>query len=257
MDADALRLATACADEARLIARRAFRSALEVERKADATPVTAVDREIERRLRARIAGARPQDGILGEEHGADGTSRRRVWVVDPIDGTKAFITGSPLFGTLIALVDEGVPALGIVEMPALRERFVGIDGVATMNGRPCRVRPCPRLADASLYTIAPEALEHVPGLDRALGDAVALRRYGGDCYAYCQLALGWVDLVVESGMAPYDFLALVPVVTGAGGIITDWHGAPLTLESDGTVIAAGSPEVHAEALALVERHTGA
>jgi inositol-phosphate phosphatase / L-galactose 1-phosphate phosphatase / histidinol-phosphatase len=256
MDRDALRLAAACADDARRIARGAFRSVVAVERKADATPVTAVDREIERRLRARIADARPEDGILGEEHGAEGTSRRRVWVVDPIDGTKAFITGSPLFGTLIALVDDGVPALGIVEMPALRERFVGVDGAATMNGRPCRVRPCPRLADASFYSPGPETLA-VAGLDHALGDAVALRRYGGDCYAYCQLALGWVDLVVESGMAPYDFLALVPVVTGAGGTITDWHGAPLSLQSDGNVIAAGSPEVHAEALALIARHTGA
>jgi fructose-1,6-bisphosphatase/inositol monophosphatase family enzyme len=172
-----------------------------------------------------------------------------VWVLDPIDGTKAFITASPLFGTLIALAHDRVPVLGVIEVPALGERFTGAGGSTTLDGRPCRVRPCASLAEAACSTISPDGLP--PAVDRALSAAVGLRRWGGDCYAYCQLALGGIDLVVETDMAPHDYMALVPVVTGAGGIITDWSGAPLRLRSGGAVLAAGSPQVHSEALALL------
>jgi myo-inositol-1(or 4)-monophosphatase len=246
-----VRLAHALADEARAVALRHFREPLAVDRKADDTPVTVADREIERRLRAGLAEARPLDGVLGEEEGPTRPDARRLWVIDPIDGTKAFITGSPLFGTLIALVEDGRPTLGVVEVPALGERFVGAGGATTLAGRPCRTRACHALGDAALSTIGPETLARVPEIDRALSDAVALRRYGGDCYAYCQLALGFLDLVVETGMAPHDFLALVPVVTGAGGVISDWRGERLTVGSAGEVVAAGSPEVHEQALALL------
>jgi inositol-phosphate phosphatase/L-galactose 1-phosphate phosphatase/histidinol-phosphatase len=137
-----LRLALALADDAREIARRWFRTGLAVERKADATAVTRADREIEARMRERLAEERPDDGIVGEEHGAEHADRRRVWVLDPIDGTNAFITASPLFGTLIALSDAGIPRLGVVELPALAERLVGHDGVTTLDGVACQVRPC-------------------------------------------------------------------------------------------------------------------
>jgi histidinol phosphatase-like enzyme (inositol monophosphatase family) len=244
-----LELALALADDAREIARRWFRTGLAVERKADATPVTRADREIEARMRSRLAAERPDDGIVGEEHGAERVERRRVWVLDPIDGTNAFFTASPLFGTLIALSEGGLPSLGVVELPALGERLVGRDGAATRDGVACRVRPCERLADAVCATPGPRALP--PHIDAALWDAVAMRRWGGDCYAYCQLAMGGIDLVVEQGMAPHDFMALVPVVTGAGGVITDWTGAPLTLASGGQVVAAATPRLHQEALALL------
>ena len=250
---DDLRLAHGLAGEARAIARRHYRSGVAVERKADDTPVTAADREIEARLRELIAQQRPGDGVLGEEQGADGADRERVWVLDPIDGTSAFISASPLFGTLIALTVAGAPVLGLVELPALGERFVASGGRATVDGRPCRTRDAEGLADAVCATPAPGALPEA--VDRALDAAVARRRWGGDCYAYCQVALGGVDVVVERGMAPHDYLALVPVVTGAGGAITDWDGRALTLGSGaGEVVAAGSAEVHAEALALIAEH---
>ncbi len=249
-----MQLANALADEARAVARRGFRRRLAVDRKADATPVTAIDREIERRLRERIATQRPGDGVLGEEHGCDGAGRARVWIIDPIDGTKSFITGSPLFGSLVALVQDGEPVLGVIEMPALHERFIGAGGSTTLAGRRCAASNRADLARASCSTTEPGSLG---ALDAALDRAVALRRYSADCYAYCQLALGCIDLVVEIGLKPYDFLPLVPVVRGAGGVISDWAGEPLRIDSAGDVLAAATPELHARALALIATHADA
>jgi inositol-phosphate phosphatase/L-galactose 1-phosphate phosphatase/histidinol-phosphatase len=240
------------ADLARPLARRWYRADLEVERKADDSPVTLADREIETALRARIAQRHPGDGILGEEHGREGLDRERVWVVDPIDGTKSFITGSPLFGTLVALTRDGRPEVGIIEVPVLGERFAGDGRTASLDGAPLRTRSCTTLADAIISTAPPEAF---PGdfaaASVALSGVGTLRRWGGDCYMYAQLALGFVDLVVEAILQPYDFAALVPVVQGAGGVITDWSGAPLTTSSAGDVVAAATPELHRQALTLL------
>jgi histidinol phosphatase-like enzyme (inositol monophosphatase family) len=173
-------------------------------------------------------------------------------VIDPIDGTKSFISGMPTFGTLIALLDGGTPVLGVVDHPALRERWVGRVGLPTRcNGVVCRTSACTLLADAGLYATTPDMFK---GAARTRFEAVSgrarMRRFGGDCYAYALLASGFIDAVIEAGLQPYDFLALVPVIEGAGGVITDWQGRPLGLDSDGQVVAAATRALHRE---LTER----
>jgi inositol-phosphate phosphatase/L-galactose 1-phosphate phosphatase/histidinol-phosphatase len=226
-----------------------FRSGVAIDDKADTTPVTAADREAEAAMRKMIGDAFPDHGILGEEHGAERVDAAYVWVLDPIDGTKSFVTGKPLFGTLIALLREGTPIVGVIDMPALDERWIGVDGrPTTFNGRPARVRPCPDLGRAWLYASSPHMF---PGADAEAFERLRLKSraaiYGADCYAYGLLASGTVDLVCEATTQPHDYCALVPVVTGAGGVISDWHGRPLGLQSDGRVLAAGDPSMHATA----------
>jgi myo-inositol-1(or 4)-monophosphatase len=173
----------------------------------------------------------------------------QLWVLDPIDGTKSFITGMPLFGTLIAFVEEGVPQLGIIEMPALCERWSASRGVTAFGGNPCRVSGCLAIEDARIYTASPDIFSPADweAYDR-LSRRAAIRRFGGDCYQYGLLASGHCDLVVEASLMPYDFMALVPVVEGAGGRITDWEGRPLGLHSDGRVVASASAALHDRAL---------
>jgi inositol-phosphate phosphatase/L-galactose 1-phosphate phosphatase/histidinol-phosphatase len=234
-------LAHRLADAAGAVQRHYFRSPVSVETKDDDSPVTIADREAEAAMRDLIAEVFPGHGIYGEEHGQERLDAEFVWVLDPIDGTKSFITGRPLFGTLIALAHEGRPVLGVIDQAILRERWLGVAGAGTShNGRLVRVRPCPRLEDAVLLTTSPDLFEPE---ERAaftrVHERVRLPLYGGDCYGYGQLALGFVDLVIEAGLAPYDFMALAPVVEGAGGQLTDWQGRALDLNSVGQVIAAG------------------
>ncbi len=235
------------------IVRRHFRTRIAVEVKADKTPVTLADREAEAAMRELIERAHPDHGILGEEYGPERVEAEYVWVLDPIDGTKSFITGVPLFGTLIALARRGVPVLGIIDQPVLGERWIGAEGrPSRLDGAPIATRPCPDLARAALFTTSPDMFE---GADaeayRRLAARVGLVRHGADCYAYGLLAAGFADLVVEAGLKPYDFCALAPVIAGAGGVISDWDGDALTLASDGRVAAAGDPARHAEALAAL------
>ncbi len=176
-----------------------------------------------------------------------------VWVLDPIDGTKSFISGVPLFGTLIALARHGRPILGIIEQPISRERWVGADGRATThNARPIRCRACPGIAAATVFATSPDMF---PGADAAaftrVSRAAKLTRYGADCYAYGLVALGFVDVVIEASLKPYDFSAMLPIIEGAGGIATDWQGAPLGLSSDGRVLIAGDKRTHSDALDLL------
>ena len=238
--------AEALADAVRPIALRHFRSGLAIDSKDDASPVTIADRDAETAMRALIEDAYPEHGILGEEHGRVRTDAELVWVLDPIDGTQSFVTGKPLFGTLIALARAGRPILGVMDMPALGERFVGVAGrKTTFDGETAAARPCAGLADAWLYATSPQMFP--PGDFEAFeGLRQQCRRtiYGAECYAYGLLAAGHVDLVVESTMQPYDYAALVPIVEGAGGTITDWTGSPLTLKSDGRVLAAGDAGLH-------------
>jgi len=236
------------ADLARQLARAHFRTTTAFERKADASPVTLADQAIEAALRAAIAARFPAHAILGEEAGLT-TGDEHLWVVDPIDGTKSFITGMPLFGALIAFAEAGVPQVGVIEMPALGERWVGVPGATSLNGAPARVSGCTALEQARIHTTSPDffAADDWARYD-ALSQRAAIRRFGGDCYQYGLLASGHCDLVVETSLQPYDFMALVPVVEGAGGVMTDWHGAPLRLGSDGRVVASASPALHAEAL---------
>ncbi|AGP42313.1 histidinol-phosphate phosphatase [Sorangium cellulosum So0157-2] len=233
--------------------RRYFRKGIEADDKADASPVTVADREAEAAMRELLAARAPGHGIVGEELGRENASAELVWVLDPIDGTKAFITGKPLFGTLIALLHRGRPVLGVIDQPVLGERWIGALGRATTwNGAPARVRACAGLSQARLSTTGPQ---YFPEGEARAFDAVAARAklvsYGGDCYQYGLVASGSVDVVVEYGLKLHDFAALVPVIAGAGGIMTDWDGCPLDAASAGDVVAAGDPRAHAEVLAAL------
>lgn len=246
-------LAERLAEAARPVIRKYFRTPVAVDDKPDDSPVTIADREAEAAMRVLIAETYPQHGILGEEHGRHNVDAEWVWVLDPIDGTKAFITGKPSFGTLIALAHRGRPVLGIIDQAILGERWLGADGhPTTLNGAPARVRGCDALAKAYAYTTGPEFFDSttLPAWNR-IAASVKQPRYGCDCYAYALLASGFVDLVVEAGLKPYDYSALVPVIANAGGTVTDWNGAPLTIHSDGRVCAAGDARLHAQALQVL------
>lgn len=253
VSAELVALANDLADAARPIVTRHFRTQVTIDDKSDSSPVTIADRDAETAMRALLSKRVPQHGCFGEEHGAERTDAEYVWVLDPIDGTKAFITGLPVFGTLIALLHRGTPVLGIIDQPISRERWLGVDGQpSTLNGQPIKVRACGTLGAAYMYSTAPQMFKG-PQLARheKLADAVKAFRWGGDCYAYGLLAAGHVDLVVENDLKLYDFAALVPVVRGAGGTITDWRGKPLDMNSDGSMIAAGDPAVHRAAMAAL------
>lgn len=248
-----VQLANALADAARPIAARYFRTQVAIDDKTDNSPVTIADREAETAMRDLLTRHVPDHGVFGEEHGAVRTDAEYVWVLDPIDGTKAFITGLPIFGTLVALLHRGKPVMGIIDQPILKERWLGVEGQrATFNGTPISVRACDALAKAYMYSTAPIMF---PGAyekpHEALTRMVKLFRWGGDCYAYGLLASGHVDLVVEASLKLYDFAALVPVVKGAGGLITDWRGKELDMQSDGSVLAAGDAAVHRAAMGVL------
>ncbi|MBK1663455.1 histidinol-phosphatase [Rhodospirillum rubrum] len=235
-----------------------FRTPLTVDDKDDASPVTAADRDSEAAMREVITRAYPDHGVIGEEHGSERTDAEFVWVLDPIDGTGAFITGKPSFGTLIGLCHNGVPVLGAINQPILNERWIGGQGLgASFNGKTIACRPCPALNRAALYTTAPELFAR-PGDAEAferLRRRAKLRRYGCDCYAYGLVALGFADLVVETGLKIYDYAALAPIVTAAGGVMTDWENRPLTLASADRVIASGDLALHREVLAVIAEQT--
>ena len=250
-----LALAETLADAAGNIIRGYFRKKIGVEQKSDRTPVTIADRAAEKAMRRVIEVSFPLDGIIGEELGRTRADADYVWVLDPIDGTKSFISGVPLFGTLIALTYRGAPVLGVIDQPIARERWVGAVGrKTTFNGRAIKTRRCPRLGDATLYATSPEmfAKGNAAAFAR-LREKVKLARYGADCYAYGLLASGFIDLVVEADLKPYDYCALLPIIEGAGGRMSDWRGRALTLKSDGRVIASGDPALIAKARAVLAK----
>jgi inositol-phosphate phosphatase/L-galactose 1-phosphate phosphatase/histidinol-phosphatase len=243
---DQLALAEALADAAGAVIRRYFRSTMTVDDKADASPVTVADREAEAAMRRLIEARFPTHGILGEEYGETRTGADWIWVLDPIDGTKSFISGVPLFGTLIALLHQGVPVLGIIDQPISRERWRGSAGApSTLNGAAIRTRRCADLAAASLFATAPDMFAGDDSVAfRRLQGSVKLTRFGSDCYAYGLLAAGFIDCVVEASLKPYDYCAMVPIIEGAGGAASDWQGKPLGLASDGRVACAGDKSLH-------------
>ncbi len=235
-----------------------FRTALSIEDKGPTgafDPVTAADHAAEAAMRALIRGTFPDHGIVGEEYGDERADAEYVWVLDPIDGTKSFMCGMPAWGTLIALMRFGEPVFGVMNQPFTGERFSGDGGASRYSGpageRDLRVRPCATLAEAVLFTTSPRLMNSA---DRAafgrVEDATRLSRYGGDCYAYCMLAAGHVDLVIETELKPYDVLPLVPIIAGAGGIITNWDNGPP--HAGGRIIAAGDARVHAAAMAMLK-----
>lgn len=249
-----LPLAGRVADVAGEVICRYYRRPVAVESKLDASPVTIADREAERAMRELIRAHYPDHGIEGEEFGAERPDAELIWHLDPIDGTKSFIIGRPLFGTLIAVSHRGQPLLGLIDQCILGERWIGLrGGGAGLNGDPIHVRSCPALGEAVLGVTSP--LMFAAGAQSAafarVQQAVRYAVFGGDCYTYGLLAMGFVDLVIEADLDPYDFMALVPVIESAGGVMTDWRGEALHPTSDGRIVAAGDPRVHAAALRLL------
>ncbi len=249
-DHDLIALAHQLADAAGVVLRRYYRAAIDADDKDDGSPVTIADREAEIAMRALLAERAPGHGVIGEELGRTREDAEVVWVLDPIDGTRAFITGKPLFTTLIGVLFRGSPVLGLIDQPIVGDRWLGAAGRATVLGdRPARARVCPSLARARLSTTGPQYFDAAAkrAFDRVAAQA-RLVSYGGDGYQYGLVASGGLDLVIESGLKLHDFAALAAVVEGAGGVITDWRGQPLGAASDGSVIAAGDARVHADAL---------
>jgi inositol-phosphate phosphatase/L-galactose 1-phosphate phosphatase/histidinol-phosphatase len=241
-----LEAALEISEAAAAIPMRYFRSGIAVEDKSDDSPVTIADRETEEQIRRAILERFPSHGILGEEFGRSDTAGEYTWVVDPIDGTRSFIAGLPLFGMLLGIMYGGVMQAGVIRMPALNECFAGArSGGATMNGMPIRCRPSPGLQRASIFiNEANRLLTHHPERLKRLMGVGHLRRFSNDCYPFGLLAMGLIDVVVDCDLQPYDYLPIAPVVEAAGGVITDWKGRKLGLDSDGTVLAAGGPELH-------------
>jgi inositol-phosphate phosphatase / L-galactose 1-phosphate phosphatase / histidinol-phosphatase len=238
-------LAARLADAAGAAIRPYFRSDFSHEAKSDSSPVTEADRAAELAIRAILDAEYPNDGIIGEEFGVkEGTSGRN-WVLDPIDGTVSFMAGRPIFGTLIALLEDGWPVLGVIDQCISGERWIGAAGrETTLNGVSVHTRPCRELSDAVLASTGPQYFDnHSAEHFMALAAKTAHKRmvWGGDCYNYGLLAAGHLDLVVESGLKLHDIAALVPIVEGAGGMMCDWNGEPLHVASEGHVIALGDP----------------
>jgi histidinol phosphatase-like enzyme (inositol monophosphatase family) len=243
------------------IIRPQFRKPMAVANKAGQSafdPVTKADKGAERAIARLIRARAPDHGLVGEEFGNERAAAALKWVVDPIDGTRSFITGSPLWGTLIGLLHEGAPVLGIMDQPYTGERFWTAEKAAHARDvagktRRVRTRACPQIADALLMTTSPDLFAEgaeADGFGR-VKRAVRMARYGGDCYAYCLLAAGFVDLIVEAGLKSYDVVALIPIVERAGGRMTTWDGRPAT--EGGRIVASGDPKLHDKVLKLLAR----
>ena len=246
-------LANRLADAAGEIIRPYFRAIDTSETKADESPVTAADRAVEMRIRDILSEERPQDGIFGEEFGVKKSESGLTWVIDPIDGTKPFISGRATFGTLIALCDEDEAILGVIDQPIVKDRWVGIQGEETLhNGQVCKVRTCPSLKEARCSSTSPGMFFHREAdFIKKWKEQVHFITWGGDCISYGLLASGHLDLVIEADLKPYDFLAHIPIIEGAGGRMCDWQGQPLGLSSGKEVIAVGDLALLEGALRLV------
>ena len=237
-----------------------FGKGMDVENKAGPgafDPVTAADKAAERIIRKHIAEAHPDHAILGEEYGGALADDGYTWVIDPIDGTKAFITGTPLWGTLIGLAHQGQAVLGLMDQPFTGERVWAAGSTSQWRQpdgriRRLKTRACPRLGDAMLGTTSPDLLSEAElAAFRTLQADARLTRYGGDCYAYCLVAAGHIDLVVECGLKPHDVMALIPIIEQAGGRITTWDGS--RAEGGGRVVAAGDPRLHEAVLERLQK----
>lgn len=249
-------LANRLADASRPILRSYYRRKIDVDIKSDASPVTRADREAEAAIRSLINATYPEHGIFGEELGKERESAEYVWVLDPLDGTRAFVTGRPTFGTLIALTRNGAPLLGVIDMPVLGDRWIGATGRPTrLNGERVEARACGRLGEAYLSASIPLMFDTAE--KRLKFEAVQAKArsttFGGDCYQYGMVATGFLDIVIECSLVEYDYLALTPIIEGAGGRITDWRGNGLKMGSGDRVIATGDARLHDEALALLAK----
>ncbi len=238
------------ADISGRVIRRYFRQPNGLSAKDDLSPVTTADLEAEQEMRMAIAAAYPEHGIIGEEFGNVQTKSDYTWMLDPIDGTASFMIGRPIFGTLISLLKNGTPILGIINQPITAERWIGANGQSILNGEKISTRKNLPLSQAVLCTTSPDYLfsEKAKEFFASVSKKARYTVYGGDCYSYGLLAAGLVDAVIESGLKPHDFCALRPIIEGAGGVFADWRGQEITLDSSGDVIAAGNRKLLEEIL---------
>jgi len=245
--------AIAAADLARTITLKYFRQNIDIENKVDSSPVTVADQETEAAIKALILKNHPAHGFFGEESGDQTSEESWRWIVDPIDGTKAFANGSPTFGTLISLIHNDNPVLGIIDHAALGERWIGLSGQpTTCNGETCKTSQISELQDASVNCTTIDMFDPAGfQLFNQLSSACRYRTFGGDCFSYGLLASGHAHLVCEADLKPYDFMALVPVIEGAGGIITDWEGQRLTPTSGDKVLASANASLHQQAIKIL------
>lgn len=245
----------AITQEAAKIPHKHFRAGMDIIHKSDATPVTMADQAAEEYIRTALAEHFPDHGIIGEEFAERAANGAFQWIIDPIDGTRAFISGMPLYGMLVGLLKDGVPALGVVRMPELGEVYAGDGTRATLNRtQALRVANSTDLGAAMLYiNEADKLMREEPEVFARLNRAGRDRRFAYDCYPHALLAAGHVEACVDYDLKPYDILPLVPIITGAGGVISDWQGQPLRLGSDGRVVSAATPALHAQLLELLNR----
>ncbi|MDX1974935.1 MAG: histidinol-phosphatase [Rickettsiales bacterium] len=242
------------ADQAGDIARRYFRQHVSTQQKADLSPVTQADQEIEKAIQDLIRFHYPEHGIIGEELGVHNPGAAWQWVIDPIDGTRSFIAGYPIFTTLIALTHQGIPLLGIIDQTINKERWVAVPGRPTL----CKGNPVKTLTHTALsdVVIATTSTYYFNKKEAAAFETLRAQcsgtQLGGDAYGYAMVANGLLGLMVDTGLKPYDFCAIKPVIESAGGIITDWQGNSITLHSDGRIIAAANAKLHAQALTILQ-----
>ena len=250
-----IEFANELADTARDIALRYFRQTIEIEKKADNTPVSIADKLIEQTIREAINQVYPLHGILGEEFKQQPSMSEYLWVIDPIDGTKSFVCGHPTYGCLIALLKNGKPVMGIIEMPALNERWVGaIDLQSQFNGLKISSNQTNQITDSVIACTGIDFFNEneLPVFDH-LSRQAKFRLFGGDCYNYGLLSSGYIDVVMESDLKPFDFMALVPVIESAGGMVTDWQGNPLNLKSSGQILATANMTLHQQCLSIIKQ----
>ncbi len=245
------------ADKSGEVIRKYYRNFGSIEAKGDLSPVTIADQEAEKAIRFLIKQHYCDHGIQGEEFGLENENSKLRWVIDPIDGTSSFMIGRPIFGTLIALSYEGRPIIGLIDQPITGERWIGYEKEnqtkqSFLNGKSINTRSCEKLANAVIATSGPNyfSKDKLSKFNEIAGKAL-YKIYGGDCYNYALLAMGTVDVVVESGLKPHDFMALSAVVEGAGGMATDWQGKPLDINSNGDVLCSGDKKVHEEVLKML------
>lgn len=243
------------ADASGSVIRKYYRQTFAIEAKVRHDPVTQADRETEEVLRKLISETYPNDGIQGEEYGVTQGTSGRVWVIDPIDGTRAFAVGRPTFTTVVALCVDGVPVAGLLDQPIVGDRWIGAKNNPTFfNGRPVSTRDCEDIEKSRLILTAPGQFktEHEKAAYKKVEEATGFQTYGGDCYGYGLLASGFADVVCEASLKAHDVMGLVPIIEGAGGIITDWQGKAITLDNcTGQTLACGDARLHAALLKLV------
>lgn len=245
------------ADVSGEVIKKYFRKDLGEILKKDQSPVTLADREVEEIIRNEISKKFPDHGIIGEEFGKINPDAKYQWVIDPIDGTISFVIGRPIFGTLISLCENQKPILGIINQPIANERWIGSEIGTFFNGKKVQARKCENLSDAILCATSPSFFR---GKDLEIVNKISAKTkyqnqggiiYGGDCYLFGLLSMGQIDIVIEKGLKNFDFISLVPIIENAGGIITDWSGRKLDINSDGSVLACGDAKLHKQILELV------